>query len=99
MNTKGAIIGAIVLVFAIIFILIVGGANWAVRNVGGESELHLPADKKLVNATWKNSSVWLLTRPMKANEVPEVYDFLESSNLEIFEGTVHIIEHKSGGGK
>ena len=76
---------------------VITGTHFSTRQFGGNEELHLPADKKLINATWKNSSLWMLTRPMKSDEVPEVYDFIESSNLDIFEGTVHIIEHKGGG--
>lgn len=90
-------IGIIISVILTILVIIVTGNNWAARKIGGETEIHLPADKKLLNATWKNSSLWMLTRPMKANEYPDVYDFIESSNLDIFEGTVHIIEHKGGG--
>lgn len=90
-------IGIIISVILTILVVIVTGNNWAARKIGGETEIHLPADKKLINATWKNSSLWMLTRPMKSDEIPEVYDFIESSNLDIFEGTVHIIEHKGGG--
>ena len=92
--TIAVIVTITVLVLA--FALIITGSHWTTRNWGGEEELHLPADKKLVNATWRQSSLWLLTRSMKANEVPEVYDFVEDSNLEIMNVTVHIIEHKSG---
>lgn len=89
--------GFIILAFtSIILIAIAFGSNWSARHIGGTEDVHLPADKKLVNATWKNSSLWLLTRPMKPDEVPEVYDFIEDSNLNVFEGTVHIIEHKGG---
>lgn len=87
---------ALVTIFVILIGFIVTGNHWATRQWGGEEELHLPANKKLVNATWRNSSLWLLTRPMSSHEVPEVYDFIESSNLDIMNGTVHIIEHKGG---
>ena len=88
---------AIVLVFCIALLgIAVRGEHWSTRQFGGKEELNLPANKKLVNVTWRNSSLWVLVRPMKSDELPEVYDFIESSNLGVFEGTVHIVEHKGG---
>lgn len=96
MSKESIAVITIVITLVAACVFIVTGNHWTTRQWGGEEELHLPADKKLVNATWRNSSLWLLVRPMKSYETPDVYDFIENSNLDIMNGTVHIIEHKSG---
>ena len=42
--------------------------------------------------TWKDDSLWYLTRPMRADEFAETHVFEQSSAWGIFEGTVTIIE-------
>lgn len=64
------------------------------RAWGGTSTVDLPANKKLMNVTWKDTSLWILTRDMKDGEVAESYTFKEDSSLDQFEGTVYLIEHK-----
>ena len=56
--------------------------------------INLKEGEKLLHATWKADSLWLLTRPMKENETPDTYQFREDSAYGILEGTVTIIEHK-----
>ena len=91
------IVGGILAIILGLFVAIITGNHWTTRQFGGNEELHLPVNKKLVNVTWRNSSLWILVRPMKQQEVPEVYDLMQDSNLGIMEGNVHIIEHKGGG--
>jgi len=62
------------------------------KKFGGKSVMFLPAGKKLVIATWKDSNLWLLTRDCRENEVPETYNFSESSSWGIFQGTIIIQE-------
>jgi hypothetical protein len=62
------------------------------RNSGGSYTETLPAGRKLINVTWKGDSLWFITRPMKAGEEPETYEFKESSSIGILEGTVTIVE-------
>lgn len=62
------------------------------RSFGGSSSMTLPAGAKLVTATWKNADLWVLTRPMRADEKAETYQFQESSSWGIAEGTVTIKE-------
>ncbi len=64
------------------------------RNFGGTTTLNLPENIKLINVTWKEGdSIWYLTRPSKAGDVSETYDFQESSSFGVMEGKVIIIEH------
>lgn len=44
--------------------------------------------------TWKEHSLWILTRDMRTDEKPEKYTFQEDSNFGVLEGTVKIIESK-----
>lgn len=63
----------------------------ATKTWGGSMELQLPAGQKLEEITWKDSSLWYLTRPMREGETAETHTFHESADLG-FEGTVTIIE-------
>jgi len=54
-------------------------------------------NKKLVNISWKaDDSLWILTREMRKDEDPEIYEYHEDSTFGVIEGTVIIIEHKAG---
>lgn len=68
-------------------------ANRSARKYGGTTTVEVPAAQKLVNVTWKENSLWLLTRPARAGETPETYTFKESSSFGWVEGTVIIKEH------
>ena len=45
-------------------------------------------------ATWKESGLWYLTRPMRENEKAEIFIFQEDSQYGIMEGKVIFIETK-----
>lgn len=62
------------------------------KSFGGEYTLDLPVNQKLVNVTWKEDTLWYLTREMKPGETADRYEFKADSSYGIFEGTVHIIE-------
>ena len=70
------------------------GCNPMARKMGGDMTIHLKSGEKLVNVTWKETSLWFLTRPMKANDSVEIYKFKEDSTWGVLEGTVTIVEHK-----
>lgn len=59
---------------------------------GGKTAITLPQGQKLVNVTWKSSSLWYLTRPMAEADKVEVYTFQESSSSGWLQGTVTITE-------
>ena len=63
-------------------------ANVRAKNWGGSTTIVLPIQQKLVTATWKDSHLWYLTRPMRDGEKAETYTFQEDSNLGLMQGTV-----------
>lgn len=66
--------------------------NQRARQFGGTARIDLPPRKKLVNATFKQDDLWILTRDAKQGEKPERYEFVENSSWGILEGTVIITE-------
>lgn len=68
--------------------------NQQAKKWGGTASITLPKNRKLVNATWKDSNLWYLTRPMNKNEKAETYYFHEESSFGIMEGTYIIKESK-----
>ena len=77
--------------FCVLFIatsLLTTGCQSVTKNYGGTTEITLDPGLKLEEITWKNNSLWYLTRPMRDDETAETHTFSESSNLGVFEGTV-----------
>ncbi len=70
-------------------------AQQRAKDFGGTATETLPPNQKLVNVTWKETHLWILTRPMHTNEVAEFYTFKESSSWGILNGTVNISETKN----
>jgi hypothetical protein len=68
------------------------GCNEIAKNYGGSLTVNLDKDQKLVNCSWRGSSLWILTRPRREGETPETYMYFEKSNMSIFEGSVTIVE-------
>jgi hypothetical protein len=94
---SGAFLGIAVLVIVVGLIFGVArlfSANNVAKNFGGTQVIELPANTKLVNATWKQDSLWYLTRPMVAGEKPTETIMHEQSALGILEGTI-IFKEKS----
>ena len=73
---------------------ILTGCQYTAKHFGGDYTIELPAGKKLVNITWKDTELWYLTRDMKEGEEAETYTFQEDSTFDVMEGTVTIIETK-----
>ncbi len=85
----------VLLVFVLVLSCFLGActANQRAKRFGGATTIDLPAKRKLVTATWKESSLWILTRPMREGEPIEAYEFKEDSSLGLMEGTVVLKEH------
>lgn len=66
--------------------------NIRARNFGGTVNITLPPGQKLVVATWKEASLWYLTRPMRENEHAESYIFHEDSTYGVWQGAVNFRE-------
>lgn len=46
--------------------------------------------------TWKDDSLWYLTRPMREGETAETHVFKQSTSMGVFEGTVTVVEYEEG---
>ncbi len=68
--------------------------NSRARHWGGSQTINLDKGEKLIEATWKESGLWYLTRPMRENEKAEIFIFREDSQYGIMEGKVIFIETK-----
>lgn len=66
----------------------------AAKSYGGSTTIELPPNQKLEEITWKDDSLWYLTRPMTDDDIVETHTFQQSSSFGIFEGTVTIVESK-----
>ena len=69
----------IISITIIICCILLTGCNPVARKMGGDITVHLKPGEKLVNVTWKESSLWFLTRPMRANDTEETYKFKEDT--------------------
>lgn len=79
------------LVVVLAFALLAGGCNYAARTFGGEATIELSEGERVENVTWKENSLWVLTK-QDPNKKPITYDLKEYSNIGVLEGTVHIVE-------
>jgi hypothetical protein len=80
-------------VIAIILVaLMLTGCHTATKDMGGEMTVELNPGQKLEEITWKDSNLWILTRPFREGEEPETHTFYEDSEWGVFEGTVTVIE-------
>ena len=76
----------------ITLILSLSSCNYTSRVLGGNMVVELDKDQKLVNCSWKETDLWILTRVRKEGENPETYKYIEKSTLGALEGIVTIIE-------
>ena len=83
-------------VFAITVFVLLGcsGCNMMAKSYGGTTSVDLPTGQKLTEVTWKDNSLWYLTRPMREGEEAETWTFQEKSNSGIMEGKVILKENK-----
>jgi hypothetical protein len=67
-------------------------ANDRAKQYGGTMRVNLDPGQKFLNVTWKETELWILTRPMRPGESPETYTFKEDSTFNLVEGTVILTE-------
>ena len=89
---KKKIIGGIALLVVMGFSLT--GCKSVAKSYGGTISIDVPKGQKVIEATWKDSDVWYLTRSMREGEEPETFTLQEDSNLGIIEGKVIFKESK-----
>lgn len=87
------------LIATLLAVLVIGfiassitGCHGATKEFGGEMALELQPGQKLEEITWKDDSLWILTRPMREDESAETHTFYEDSEWGVWEGVVTIIE-------
>ena len=83
-----------IFLFFIITALYSCTSNSRVKSWGGNASITLPINQKLVVATWKESNLWYLTKPMLATDSANTYTFHEESSFGVLEGTYTIKEVK-----
>ncbi len=87
-----ATIAVIGIIIALATLFIGGCKQKFTRNFGGTMTYKLDSKTKLVNCTWKENSLWILTTERAVEEAPKTYKFSEKSMVGILQGTVVIQE-------
>ena len=62
------------------------------KTLGGSTTITLPKGRKVLSCSWKDSSVWVVSRPAKDGEQPETLIYSEHSSYGILQGEVVIQE-------
>lgn len=68
--------------------------NEKARNYGGTETINLDPNLKVVNVTWKENDIWILTKPMVATDSAETWTFQEKSSMGVYEGKIILVESK-----
>lgn len=82
------------LVAGVLATSILTGCQSVTKSFGGSMTLNLEPNQKLEEITWKDDSLWYLTRPMTDDDIAETHTFQQQSEFGVFEGTVTIVESK-----
>ena len=85
----------LILMVVVLCIFLFAGCQGATKSFGGSMEIKLEPNTKLELITWKDDSLWYLTRPMREDDVAETHTYQQQSEFGVFEGTVTIIETKN----
>lgn len=95
---KKKLVAALIVAYLVSFSLIGCSeqtqAQGLVKNYGGSMEIKLDPNQKLEEVTWKDDSIWYLTRPMREDEEAEVHTFQQKTTCGVLEGTITVIEKK-----
>ena len=65
-------------------------SNERARNFGGTEHINLNKGERLVNVTWKQDDLWILTK--QDSNKPSTYTFKEKSSYGVMEGQIIITE-------
>ena len=88
-----AIVVIIAVLVSFVFVSVKGCNQISAKSFGGTMALTLDPGRKLVNATWKDKQIWLLTTVRSLEDKPQTYVFEERSTCGILQGKV-VIEEK-----
>lgn len=93
MKLESLFIGVALLLIVGSMVYSVGGCRQIMaKKFGGSITINLEENRKLVNCTWKDSQLWLLTTSRNTNEIAKSYKFEEKSTLGVLQGEVSIVE-------
>lgn len=84
-------IGALILLIAVGYFVIT--SQYGAKKLGGTHTIKLADNTKLVNVTWKEDELWLLTKKSSSSDVSETYEFKEDAKFNVIEGKVVIKEN------
>jgi hypothetical protein len=82
----------IIILVGLVFLACGCTAQIRAKKFGGNASVAMPAGQKVVNATWKDDDLWILTRQAHPGEQPETLVLRESSSWGVLEGKVTILE-------
>ena len=68
--------------------------NQRARALGGKETVEIPKGQKLVNCSWKDNDLWILSRPMREGEEAETWSYKAKSSFGLLEGEVILKESK-----
>lgn len=91
---KRLLFTAVILLGMIVTMMPFTSCQRCTRQWGGTTKIELEPGEKLVEATWKNNSIWYLVEPMESDYVPKTKVFKERSNTRILEGDVIFVERR-----
>jgi len=90
---KNKILILSVLLIGVLFGLV--SCQAVTKDLGGTTVINLEPNLKLEEITWKEDSIWYLTKPMLPEDIAETHTFEQQSNFGVFEGKVIIYESKA----
>ena len=91
---KVLVIAIVLVIFIIVSILCGCTEHGRARKYGGKMTITLPKGQKLIEATWKEASLWYLTEPMDSGYNPKTKTFCEDSRFGVLEGEITFIESR-----
>lgn len=83
-----------IIVLPIIAAMIGGCDQFTARNLGGTDTVELDKNQRLVEITWKDQNLWILTEPMDSDYIPQTKTFYENSLIGVMQGKIIIKESK-----
>lgn len=75
-------------------LLLTGCGQFVSRKLGGDTTIMLENGERLIEATWKENSLWYLVEPMDSDYIPKTKVFKESSQFGVLEGKVIFVEQR-----
>lgn len=75
-------------------LLLTSCENLVTRNFGGSQTIELEKGQRLIEITFKDNDLWILTEPMDSDYVPKNKTFYEDSNLGVMQGKITIVESR-----